>query len=123
MPQRSTAERGWRLAALLLLGVVAFFWMPLGVRDASGVSSVIPALRPSTQSRPDRPDRPAAARPRTDVRAALAAARRAITAVVAVVGLAPVLVLVGLALAAAAAALPRPPGLGRLRSRAPPAVP
>jgi hypothetical protein len=53
--QRSTAERGWRLAGLLVLFVIACFWMPLGARDAGGVSSVIPALRPSTLAQPHRP--------------------------------------------------------------------
>lgn len=54
MPARTTTERGWRLAGLLVLFVIAWFWMPLGTRDAAGVSSVIPALHPSTLSQPGR---------------------------------------------------------------------
>ena len=54
MPQRSTTERGWRLAGLLVLFVIACFWMPLGARDAGGVSSVIPALHASTLAQPHR---------------------------------------------------------------------
>jgi hypothetical protein len=72
--QRSTTERGWRLAGLLVLFVIACFWMPLGARDAAGVSSVIPALGPSTLSRPGRPvahpnAQPHSARPPAPVRA------------------------------------------------------
>lgn len=72
--QRSTTERGWRLAGLLVLFVVACFWMPLGARDAAGVSSVIPALHPSALTRPVRPiaqtsARPEVARPPAPVRA------------------------------------------------------
>jgi hypothetical protein len=72
--ERSTTERGWRLAGLLVLFVVACFWMPLGARDAAGVSSVIPALHPSALSRPGRPiahtiAQPEIARPPAPVRA------------------------------------------------------
>lgn len=119
MQERSTAERGWRLAGLLLLGVIAFFWMPLGVRDASGVSSVIPALRPASSSRPDRPTRPAASRPNT-ARAVVTAGSRSLAATpAALAGL--TLAVAGVVVAARACA-PRPPRLGSLRSRGPPAV-
>jgi hypothetical protein len=118
--ERSRAERGWRLAALLLLGLVAFFWMPLGVRDAGGVSSVIPALRPVAQSRPDRPDRPAAVRPHTGHRAVPAVART-LVAVAALPALLAAFALIGL-LAVSLLPAPRPPSRGRIRARGPPAV-
>ena len=49
---RSRRDSGWRLVGLLGLLLVTLVWMPLGARDAAGVSSVLPALRPVILSQP-----------------------------------------------------------------------
>jgi len=51
-PARSRADTGWRLAGLVLLFVITLFWMPLGARDAGGVSSVLPSLRSVSLAQP-----------------------------------------------------------------------
>ena len=91
MQQRSTTERGWRLAGLLVLFVVACFWLPLGARDAAGVSSVIPALHPSALAHPERPlaqpnAHPQSARPSAPVRARALFLAGVVTLVVAALG-------------------------------------
>ena len=40
-------DRGGFLAGQLLILLFALLWLPLGTRDAAGVSSILPALRPA----------------------------------------------------------------------------
>jgi len=51
-PTRMRIERGPFLICHLLLVVTAILWFPLGCRDSTGVSSVLPALRPMLQTTP-----------------------------------------------------------------------
>ena len=51
-PARLRIERGPFLILHLLLVVTAILWFPLGCRDSTGVSSVLPALRPMLQVTP-----------------------------------------------------------------------
>ncbi len=124
-PGRSRADTGWRLAGLLGLMLVTFVWMPLGARDAAGVSSVLPALRPVALAQPagavvtaatSAPTGavPQAPRPRAPVVATLAASAAAVlvAAAAVVVGRRPTL-----------ADVPRLPALATLADRAPPLVP
>jgi hypothetical protein len=118
VPERSRCERGWRLAGLLVLFVIACFWMPLGARDAAGVSSVIPALGPSTLAQPGGLVTHATAQHHTQRPAPLRS--RALVALLAV-GL---LALAAHAVVVAAAADDVPTGslVGAHRSRGPPSV-
>lgn len=45
-------ERGPFLICHLLLVVTAILWFPLGCRDSTGTSTVLPALRPALQTTP-----------------------------------------------------------------------
>ncbi len=51
-PAHMRIERGPFLVCHLLLVVTAILWFPLGCRDSTGVSTVLPALRPMVDVTP-----------------------------------------------------------------------
>jgi hypothetical protein len=51
-PASRRTDGGLFLVAQLALVFAALLWMPFGVRDATGVSNVLPALRPAPAETP-----------------------------------------------------------------------
>ncbi|QYG91187.1 hypothetical protein HC251_01200 [Iamia sp. SCSIO 61187] len=51
-PAGRRTDGGLYLVAQLALVFAALLWMPFGVRDATGVSNVLPALRPAPAETP-----------------------------------------------------------------------
>ncbi|WCO68631.1 hypothetical protein PO878_07800 [Iamia majanohamensis] len=121
---RSRADRGWRLAGLLGLMLVTFVCLPLGARDAAGVSSVLPALRPVALAQPagSLASRPADAASHEAPRAPRSPRPVAPSVVVALAGVALAVLAVVARRRAADDDVPRVPAASASASRAPPAV-
>ena len=105
--------------------LVTFVWMPLGARDAAGVSSVLPALRPvalaqpaGAVARPGRQRRRRGAVPRPTAPCPVAAAILAASAAVLVAA-----VVGGRGSPPDPGRRAPPPSLAALADRAPPLVP
>lgn len=120
MPERTRRESAWRRAGLAVLVVVAFSWLPLGARDAGGVSAVLAALGPSTPADGPAPTADVAARPLAHVRAPSTVRGRLLLAPVTAVLVAAVLLVV--VARTDDATRPRRLVAGPARSRAPPVV-
>lgn len=121
-PTRSRADTGWRRAVLLGLMLVTFVWMPLGARDAAGVSSVLPALRAVALAQPAGTSHIRAATAADEAPRVPEPAPAPSATVVAALLVVAVAALVAARRRPSAADTPRPVALTALGSRAPPVV-